>query len=203
MAIRIYHVPRTRSIRVIWLCEELGLPYEIVPVDFTPAFRSSPEWRRLSPTGKVPVMADDDFTMFESGAMVQYLLERYGEGRLEPAPGTAERAHYLQWCWFAEATLARPLGDMVHHTWIKPEEERIPAVVEDAKARALLCLDGLEEALDPGPYLLGEVFTAADIMTGYSLFLAGRLGLLGDERPRVQAYQTCLSERDGFRKATS
>ncbi len=95
--IRIHHVPRTRSMRVIWLCEELGLAYEIVPVDFSPAYRSTPEWRALSPTGKVPAMEDDGFSMFESGAMVDYILERYGEGRLQPAQGTEASAHYRQW----------------------------------------------------------------------------------------------------------
>jgi glutathione S-transferase len=198
MTIRIYHVPRTRSIRVIWLCEELDVPYEIEPVDFSPEARASAEWRRLSPTGKVPVMADDGFTMFESGAMVQYVLERYGAGRLEPARGSAERAHFLQWCWFAEATLARPLGDMVHHLRLKPEAERIPAVVEDGRQRASLCLDAVESALDPGPYLLGDSFTAADIMMGYSLLLAKAVDLLDESWPRVWAYQSRLEARPGF-----
>ncbi len=69
--LQIYHAPRTRGFRVIWLCEELSLPYSIVRVDMAPAYRSSPEWRRLNPVGKVPVMRDGDLAMFESGAMVQ------------------------------------------------------------------------------------------------------------------------------------
>ena len=142
--LKIHHVPRTRSLRVIWLCEELGVSYEIVPVDFTPAFRSSPEWRRLSPTGKVPVMEDDGFSMFESGAMVEWVLERYGQGRLRPPLASAESALYLQWSWFAEATLARPLGDIVHHTLLKPEAERIPAVVDDSRRKALVCLEAVD-----------------------------------------------------------
>jgi glutathione S-transferase len=96
--IRIYHVPGTRSLRILWLCEELGLPYEAVPVDFSAAYRASAEWRRLNPVGKVPVMTDDaaPVTLFESGAMVQYLLDRHAGGRLQPAPGTPEHAVYLQ-----------------------------------------------------------------------------------------------------------
>jgi len=79
--ITIYHVPRTRSARIIWLCEELGLDYEVVPVDFSPEYRRSAEWRRLNPIGKVPALTDLDaggnrFTMIESGAMVHYILER-------------------------------------------------------------------------------------------------------------------------------
>ena len=118
--ITIYHVPRTRSVRVIWLCEELGVPYEVVPVDFSAEYRASAQWRKLNPVGKVPVMTDDSpsagpITIFESGAMVEYVLDHYGDGRLRPAPCTAEHALYLQWTWFAEATFARPLGEIVNH----------------------------------------------------------------------------------------
>ena len=204
--ITIYHVPRTRSARVIWLCEELGLPYDVVPVDFSPEYRKSPEWRRLNPIGKVPAMTDVDgegntFTMIESGAMVHYILERHGEGRLQPPPGTPESALFLQWSWFAEASLARPLGDMVHHRILKPEPERIPAVVEDGQARAEICLDAVEAALDGRDYLLGDELTAADIMMGYSLALAQRLGVLDERYPNVVAYMGRLEGRPGFQIA--
>ncbi len=204
--VTIYHVPRTRSARVIWLCEELGLPYEVVPVDFSPEYRKSPEWRRLNPIGKVPAMTDVDadgnpFSMFESGAMVHYLLERYGKGRLQPPAGTPESALFLQWSWFAEASLARPLGDMVHHRILKPEPERIPAVVEDGQARAEICLDAVEAALDGRDHLLGAELTAADIMMGYSLALAQRLGVLDERYPNVVAYMGRLEGRPGFQIA--
>ena len=204
--ITIYHVPRTRSARVIWLCEELGLPYEVVPVDFSPEYRKSPEWRRLNPIGKVPALTDVDaegnrFTMIESGAMVHYILERYGEGRLQPSPGTPESALFLQWSWFAEASLARPLGDMVHHRILKPEPERIPAVVEDGRARAEICLAAVEPALEGRDYLSGDELTAADIMMGYSLALAQRLGVLDERYPNVVAYMGRLEGRPGFQIA--
>ena len=204
--ITIYHVPRTRSARVIWLCEELGLPCEVVPVDFNPEYLKSPEWRQLNPIGKVPALTDVDpegnpFTMIESGAMVHYILERYGEGRLQPAPGTPESALLLQWSWFAEASLARPLGDMVHHRILKPEPERIPAVVEDGQARAEICLDAVEAALEGRDYLLGGELTAADIMMGYSLALAQRLEVLDDRYPNLVEYLARLEARPGFQIA--
>lgn len=204
--ITIYHVPRTRSARVIWLCEELGLPYELVPVDFNPEYLKSAAWRRLNPIGKVPALTDVDaegkpFTMIESGAMVHYILERYGEGRLQPAPGTPDSALLLQWSWFAEASLARPLGDMVHHRILKPEAERIPAVVEDGQARAEICLDAVEAALEGRDYLLGGELTAADIMMGYSLALAQRLGVLDERYPNLVAYMGRLEGRPGFQTA--
>lgn len=202
MAIKIFHVKGTRSIRIIWLCEELSIPYEVVPVDFSPEYRNSAEWRAMSPTGKVPAMTDGDLTMFESGAMVHYLLEKYGEGRLQPEPGTAESAIFLQWSWFAEATLARPLGDMVHHRILKPEAERLPEMVVDGEIRARTCLEAVNMALKGQSYLLSD-FSAADIMMGYSLILAERMEVLDDEYPEVQRYFEELSERRGFQIATA
>ena len=201
--ITIYHVPRTRSARVIWLCEELDLPYEVVPVDFSPEYLKSAAWRRLNPIRKVPALTDLDaagnpFTMIESGAMVHYLLERYGEGRLQPAAGTPESALFLQWSWFAEASLARPLGDMVHHSLLKPETERIPAVVEDGRKRVEICLDAVEAALEDRDFLLGNELTAADIMMGYSLALAQRMGVLDERYPKLVAYLGRLEARPGF-----
>lgn len=201
--IEIYHVPGTRSVRVIWLCEELGVPYEKIPVDFSPVFRASAEWRRLNPVGKVPVMRDGDMTIFESGAMVEYILDRYGEGRLRPTPGTAESGIYLQWLWFAEATLARPLGEMVNHRRVFPEARQVPAVLEEMAARARSCLAALEDALASRPYLCGQEFSAADVMTGYSLLLARRFELLDATYPHLGAYWETISSRPGFAKATA
>ena len=196
--LKIYHVPGTRSARVIWLCEELDQPYELELVDFSPEYRASPEWRAMNPLGKVPVMRDDDWTMFESGAMVEYVLERYGDGRLRPPPGTAAAAEYLQWSWFAEASFARPLGDMAHHQFLKPEAERIPAVVEDARKRAHLCIDALEARLADRDFLLADGFSAADIMMGYSVFLARRVGALEPRHSVAEAYMDRLAARPGY-----
>jgi len=139
--IRIFHAKGTRLMLAIWLCEELGVPYEIEVIDFSPEARARPEWRALSPTGKVPVLTDGDLTMYESGAMVDYILERDSGGRLEPAPGTENSALCRQWCWFAEATFARPLGEIVNHGRVAPEGGTVDFVIEDCKARARLCLE--------------------------------------------------------------
>ena len=201
--IRIYHAPGTRSIRAIWLCEELEIAYEIVTVDFSPTYRSTPEWRRLNPVGKVPAMSvDDEFSMFESGAMVDFILERHGHGRLRPPPGTRESALCLQWSWFAEATFARPLGDIAQHTFVKPEAQRLAAVVQDGRERALTCLDALEAAVPNGQYLVDGRFTAADIMMGYTLILARRFKVLTPaSHPNTNAYMARLETHPGFIKA--
>ena len=105
--IKIYHVAGTRGLRAIWTCEELSIPYEVEVVNFDPEYRASPEWRSINPVGKVPAMSDGDLVMFESGAMVQYLVDRYGNGKLQPEIGTADHALYLQWSWFADRHQSR------------------------------------------------------------------------------------------------
>ena len=198
---KVYHVAGSRSVRVIWLCEELGLACEVETIDFSPTYRATPAWRAKSPTGKVPVLDDDGFTIYESGAMVQYILTRYGNGRLQPTQGWDAGARFLQWCWFAEATFARPLGDIMHHTVFKPEAERIPEVVVDARQRALVCLDAVDAAVAESDYLMGNDFSAADIMMGYTLRLAQRTSVLQDAHPHASAYFARLESRAAYQKA--
>ena len=174
---------------------------EVEVIDFSPAYRNTASWRALSPTGKVPVLRDGEFTMFESGAMVQYLLDAYGDGRLQPRPGTKAAALFQQWSWFAEATLARPLGDIAQHSVIRPEAERIPGVVEDAKVRALTALGAVEKGLENCTYLMGEAFSAADINMGYSLMLAERFGLLHEDLMETRAYFSRLKDRPFYQEA--
>jgi len=170
----IYHVPMTRSVRVVWLCRELQLPHEVTTISFAPEFRNSPEWRKRNPVGKVPAMTDGDFTLFESGAMVQYLLDRYGEGRLQPERGSPKHGLYLQWSWFAEATFARPIGELVNHQRVFGASGQIAAVMDEMKGRVELCLQAVDGALRGQDYLLDDGFSAADIMMGYSVMLAQR-----------------------------
>jgi len=198
--INIYHVPLTRSVRAIWTCEELGLDYTITPVDFSAEYRSSDEWRNINPVGKVPAMRDGDFLMFESGAMVQYLLDKYGAGQLQPPPGSEAHALYLQWSWFAESTFARPLGEMVNHAREFPGDNQIPEVLNEMANRAELCVNAVADALSDRQFLLGDEFTAADIMMGYSLMLAHRL--IPERVPAsIENYWNSLNEREGFEKA--
>ncbi len=202
--IEIYHAPRTRGIRPIWTCEELGLEYTVVPVDFSAEYRASAAWRRLNPVGKVPVLVDGELTMFESGAMVQYLLDRYGGAGgpvLQPQPGTAEHAIYLQWSWFAESTFARPLGEIVNHGRAFPDAPSA-AAIEEMQTRAWLCVEALEQALDGRTWILGEDFSAADIMLGYSLKLHTELAP-GALPARVARYWAALNERPAFGVALS
>jgi glutathione S-transferase len=195
--IRLYHAPRTRSIRVLWLLEELGLPFELVTIEYRPPVTP---FAQQTPSGKFPTLVDDETVMFESGAIVEYLLERYGQGRLGPRAGEPGRGVFLQWLHFAEATLLPPLIEILRHTLLKPEAERIPAVVADAKVRAAVTLDVLERALHDREYLLGADFSAADIMMGYGVQWAVTMGLLGNS-PNLLAYHDRLSSRPALQKA--
>jgi glutathione S-transferase len=169
--LQIYHVTGTRGMRVIWLCEELGIDYEVTKIDFSAEFRGSDEWRALSPVGKVPIMVDGDMVMFESGAMVQYVLAKYADGKLVPSLNSPQYGHYLQWLWFAEATFSRPLGEMVNHGRAFPGDARIDAVVAEMAGRAEACAQAVADAVQDRDYLLGNEFTAADIMMGYTIML--------------------------------
>ena len=198
--LKIYHVTNTRGTRVIWLCEELGLPYTVQKIDFSPEYRATQEWRTLNPVGKVPVMQDGDVTMFESGAMLEYVLARYGEGRLQPQPDDPAFPAYLQWIWFAEATLARPLGEIVNHGREFPGEAAIPAVIEEMQNRSALCLVAVAEQVEHQDYLLGDKFSAADIMMGYSIMLAEML--IPERVPaNLMPYWQRLKERPAYRAA--
>ena len=193
----IYHAPNTRAFRVIWGCEELGIPYHLRKVDFSADYRASAEWRLLNPVGKVPVMQDGDLTMFESGAMLQYVLDRYGEGRLQPPPGSHEHALYLQWGWFAEATFSRPLGEIVNHKRAFPDAVN-SEVVSEMKARATLSLQAVNDALVGRDYLLGDTLSGADMMVGYTVMLADMM--LDEPLPTLAAaYWQRLQDRPAFR----
>jgi glutathione S-transferase len=196
--IKLYHAPFTRSVRIVWLLEELGVPYQLERVAFAPG---KLPFAQQSPYGKVPAIEDGDVRMFESGAILEYVLERYGNDRLAPPPGTAERGPFLQWVYFSEATLLPPVGDIVRHTLFKPEAERIPAVVEDARGRLNRTLEILEEGLGDREYLLPSGFSAADVMMGVSLLIARRLKSLDPRFTKLAAYLARLETRPALRKA--
>lgn len=196
----LYHVPLSRSLRVRWLLEELGLPYQLETRSFAELKR--PEHLALHPLGKVPALADGDVVLYESGAILQHLLERYGEGRLEPKPGTPERSLYWQWFHYAEASVTPPLGLIVRHTVLLPEAERIPAVAVWARAQAAQMLAPVERALAGRSWLLPEL-SAADLMMGYSVKLASLLRLTGDATPNLTAYLARCEERPAYQRAVA
>lgn len=194
---KIYHVPGTRSVRPLWLCYELGLAVDVETIDFSAEFRNSEAWRAISPAGKVPALVDGDLAMFESGAMVDYILERYGDGRLHPEKATSESAIYRQWCWFAEATLIRPLG---LYRILRARKEPVEALIDEAERKFRDSLSAVESQLAGQQFLLGSEFSAADIMMGYSVGLTERF--LANGYPNLQAYLDRLKTRAAYQRVT-
>jgi glutathione S-transferase len=141
--------------------------------------------------------------MCESGAIVEYILERYGNGRLAPPVGSPMRGEFLQWLHFAESTAFPPLGILVWLTLYRNDGEKSREIVEDARARAAMGLEFLERALGDKTYLLGDEFSAADIMMGFTLVAAQFLGVLDERFPRLGAYAARLQARPAFQKAAT
>lgn len=198
--LKLHHAPRTRSVRILWLLEELGLPYELARTEFIPT--SSRFFAQRTPTGKLPTLEDGEVVLCESGAILEYVLERYGEGRLAPAPGTAERAAFLQWVHFAESTAFPPIGILAWLGRYREDGANYGPLLADARERAAACLDFVEEGLGDGPYLLGE-FSGADVMMGFTVVAAQLLGALDAEKrhPRLGAYLGRLQARPAFQRA--
>ncbi len=197
--IKLYHAPNTRSVRILWLLKELELPYELERVEFkvpVGAFFS-----QATPLGKLPTLEDGDVVMCESGAIVEYILERYGDGRLAPAVGSPERAAFLQWVHFSESTAFPPMGIIVWLSRYREGADHNKSLLADARARASAGLEFLERGLGRNEYLLESGFSAADIMMGFTLVAARLLGVLDDRYPDLQAYTARLEARPALQKS--
>ncbi len=197
--ITLYFAPRTRSIRVRWLLEELGLPYELRRVTFKPP--QEKVFSQDTPLGRLPVIEDGEVTICESGAIIQYILERYGNGRLAPAIGSPLRGEFLQWMYFAEASAFPPLGVIVRHALYLRDADTVANAITDAQQRARTALDFVERGLAGKEYLLGTEFSAADVMMGFTLLAARALGVLDATYPRLGDYVARLEARPAFQAA--
>lgn len=180
------------------------MAYRVEPVDFSAAHRARPEWRRrMNPVGKVPVMTcGTSFKMYESGAMVQHLLDAYDhEQKLQPERGTDNHGIFLQWCWFAEATFCRATGEIANHRR-EFAGALLEPVLEEMRNRARECMRALDAALADGrSYLMGDAFTAADIMMGYAFVSFERN--VGNEAlpPNAERYWRRLKARPAYQRA--
>jgi glutathione S-transferase len=198
---KLHHVQGSRSCRVRWLLEELGLDYALETYSLADGTLKGAAYRAKNPLGLVPTLEDGGVVLFESGAILQYLLERYGEGRLEPEIGTPERARYLQWFHWGEATMMPPLGDIMRQRFLLPEEKRSEAGLEDARKRLSKCLGALAAEVEEGGFVAGSEFSAADIMMAYGPHLARMVGELPDEPKAVHDYLARVGARPAFERA--
>lgn len=199
---KLYHVARTRSVRVRWLLEELGVDYELETMPFDPKALQSVDYLELSPLGKVPVLVDGATTLFESVAIIQYLLLHYGDGALEPDSQAPEYGVFLQWLHFGEATLMGAMANIVQHSYHLPEEERDPRTLARAKRQLNHYSHVLEDELGQHDYLVGDEFTAADIVVGYVFYLAKLFKVFPDDCPKLTAWFDKLQARPAYQTAT-
>lgn len=168
--ITVYGYPKTRSNRVIWMLEELGIDYQFQLINLMKGEGLSASFKAINPSGKVPALADDGLILTESAAMLTYLGDKYGSAPLMPKAGTAERGLHDQWLCFAIAELEQPLWTIGKHKFALPKDRRVPEVFETAAWEFQKALDLLSIGLGEKEYILGEDFSAADILLGHTLF---------------------------------
>ncbi|HEY2658269.1 MAG TPA: glutathione S-transferase family protein [Caulobacteraceae bacterium] len=190
----------SRSLRVQWLLDELGVPYQLRAVDLRKR-QEDAEFMAVNPAGFLPALVDGEVHMVESIAIIEYLLGKYGPGGLAPAPDAPEHPAYLQFLHLGEAGMAAFMNIVVASRFAAPETERDNWGSRMAGQMFLGRLRLVEQRLETSSYLAGPAFTAADISVHYALEFGARLGL-ADRYPKVVTdYMQRLTERDGYRKA--
>lgn len=197
---KLHHAPNTRSVRIVWLLEELGLPYELQLYKLGDPSMRAPDYLKVHPMGRVPTLEDGDVTIFESGAIVEYILARHSGSRLRPAVEAPEFPQYLQWLHYAEGMIMPPVNTIVVETILLPPERRNEG--NAARARKLLgrMLSAVDQHMAGREYLAGD-FSGADIMTGHACTVARRLGADTADMPNVEAYIERCNARPALKKA--
>lgn len=199
--ITLYHIDGTRSVRIRWLLEEMGLPYRLAVL--THEDRAGASYRAIHPFGRVPALRDGDVALFESGAIAEYLLQRYDDGTLSPPVDTAEGAQHLSWMHAAEGTLLNLVAEYSIQTKWLPPERRSPETAAFAAKRLDPLLTALEQTLTQRPYIAGEAFRAADVMIGHAVYACGHLELLPQEAVALPAYRDRVTARPAFATASA
>lgn len=200
--LKLHFAPNSRAGRIVWLLEELDLPYELNRMSFHPKDLKSDEHRARHPLGRVPVLDDGDVSIFESGAIVEYILERHKNGGLKPAVDASSYPDYLQWFHYCEGMVMPPINIIVVNTLLLPPDRQDQNALAQAKRLLSKALAPIELALEGKDYLIGD-FSAADIMLGHACFMSNRVGIVSDEMPNLKAYIKRIEQRPAFQKAIS
>jgi glutathione S-transferase len=190
---KLYWSPRSRSFSALWLMEETGQPYERVLTDISTGAQKTIEFLAVNPMGKVPALQDGEATMAEAAAICAYVAERYPAAKLAPPLGDPSRAKYLYWLFFAPGCIEPAMVQIA----TKLEMNSVAAGWGDAQR----VLDVLEAALETGPWILGDTFSAADIAIGSSLNFAVRLFKMVPSRPSFDRYIDNCAARPAFQRA--
>jgi glutathione S-transferase len=190
---KLYGFAGTRSQRALWGLHEVDADFEYVSVNLLAGEHKQPEFLRINPAGRVPVLVDGDQIIPESAAIVLYLADKYPEKGLLPVD-LDERAQVYRWTLFAVTELEQPLWRITRHTFLYPPEKRSPADIELAKEDFTTMAAILDEHLEGREFIVGERLTVADCVTVYLIDWANEVGLL-DPFPRLQAYLERLYAR--------
>ena len=200
--LKVHFAPNSRAGRIIWLLEELELPYEVNKMDFHPKDLKSDEHRSRHPLGRIPVLDDGDVRIYESGAIVEYILERHKNGGLKPDVSSNNYPDYLQWFHYCEGMVMPPINTIVVQTILLPEDRRDETVLNQAKRLLSKSLEPVNNALEGKEYLIGD-FSAADIMLGHACFMSNRLGCVSEEMLNMKSYVDNVNKRPAFQTAIS
>ncbi|MGB5132987.1 MAG: glutathione S-transferase, partial [Steroidobacteraceae bacterium] len=209
----VHHLNNSRSQRVLWLLEEIGVPYEIKRYERdAKTMLAPPSLREVHPLGKSPVVVDGGLTIAESGAVVEYLIERHGGGQLAPARGTPARLRYTYWLHYAEGSAMPPL--LLKLVFDRIESGPMPffarpiarAIAKRAKSSFIVPqitrhLDYLESELAKFQWFAGDEFSAADIQMSFPLEVAVKRAGLGPSRPRLADFLARIHARPAYQRA--
>ena len=198
--VKLYLTPSTRAGRVAWLLEELEMDYELEILPFTKEGLKSPEHRARHALGRVPVIEDGEVSIFESGAIIQYILDKYDHKGLKPSVDSDNYPYYLQWFHYCEGMVMPPMNQIVVQTVLLPPERRDETVLNQAMNLLSKSLNPVNQFLENKDYLIGD-FSAADCMLGHSCYMANRFGSVNDEMGNIKKYVKNIESRPAFQKA--
>ena len=191
--IKLYGTPPTRALRVIWLLNELGLEYELHPVDLMQGEAARPPFRELNPAAKVPVLVDGDIVLTESAAIQLYLADKHSQAGL--IPETVEgRGQMYRWIFFLVTEIEQPLWRIARHTFIYPEDKRLPQDVDLARQECLQMVAVLERHMKEREFMVGDRLSVVDFNAAYTLDWANHAEMLGDA-PRLREYLATMYAR--------
>lgn len=200
MSLVLYYAPRTRAFRARWMLEELAVPYELRTVNLAAGEQRTPEYRRVHPLGAVPALIDGETTLIESAAICLHLADRFADAGLAPRDA-AHRGTYYQWAVFAAATLDPIVAPVFNRSFRLPTERRHETATDDEHERFARTASALRVPLRLSPFLLGETFSAADVLVGSVLAWARVTGLFRSTA-ELEPYLRRLEDRPAYQRAS-
>lgn len=202
MSLILFHTPNSRSLRPLWLLEEMGLDFELKTIGYDAEYFASDAYREINPMGKVPAFYDGDHLILESTVILEYILAKHGPSPLSVAPEESDFGHYLTWLHMAESGLSHYLAVYLGQMMGIAKYAVSQGFEAYVKYQAEKAFEMLDNHLSARSFIAAERFTAADISVGYSLFLANAICRL-PLPDRVQAYFEKLQDRPAWQKAVS